>query len=179
MIKKKILHIDMDGVTCEFMTEIINKFPSICETDDKTRESIIDYFLEVNPRYFGTLEPIPGAIDAIHYLSDYFEIYFLTTPARNCAHSYMDKKLWLDQHIFDHKKISDKKLIMTHNKGLLMGDYLIDDRIANGVAEFQGKHLHFGEDKDFPTWKDIIDFLILDNPEITFSINTLKMENNT
>lgn len=34
-----------------------------------------------------------------------------------------------------------KSLILAHNKGLLKGDYLVDDRIQNGVDTFEGCEL--------------------------------------
>jgi hypothetical protein len=40
-----------------------------------------------------------------------------------------------------------------------MGDFLIDDRIANGVADFTGEHIHFGTER-FPTWKEVLDYLL-------------------
>ena len=52
-----------------------------------------------------------------------------------------------------------KKLILSHNKGLLLGDYLIDDRIANGVDGFKGEHIHFGTDQ-FPDWKSVLEYLL-------------------
>jgi 5'(3')-deoxyribonucleotidase len=160
----------MDGVTCDFMSDISIKFPQIETTDSDTRESIIDYWLEVNPRHFLTLQPIDGAIETINRLSDFYDIYFLTTPARNCEHSYMDKKIWLDKHIFSHGKISDKKLILTHNKGLLKGAYLIDDRIVNGVENFEGEHLHFGEGKRFTNWNSIEEYLVTEEQHLSNTV---------
>ena len=36
---------------------------------------------------------------------------------------------------------------------------MIDDRIANGVADFEGEHIHFGTEK-FPSWKQVLDYLL-------------------
>lgn len=157
-MERKILYIDMDGVTCDFMSGVYEKFPYIEEMDSKNRESVIDYFLEENPRYFLKLPPIPGAIEAITILNNHYDIYFLTTPARNCEHSYMDKKIWLEQYIFQPLEMSNKNLILTHRKDLQIGDYLIDDRLVNGSESFTGKFLHFGEGKEFSTWKDILKY---------------------
>jgi 5'-nucleotidase len=52
-----------------------------------------------------------------------------------------------------------KKLILTHRKDLLIGDYLIDDRTKNEAAEFQGKHLHIFSDA-YPTWDSVLEELI-------------------
>ena len=39
------------------------------------------------------------------------------------------------------------------------GDYLIDDRLANGVNLFKGEHIHFGSDK-FPDWESVCSYLL-------------------
>jgi len=58
-----------------------------------------------------------------------------------------------------------KRLTLTHHKNLVIGDYLIDDRKANGAGEFKGEHIHFGVDyktgkeNPFPTWKSVLDYL--------------------
>ena len=35
-------------------------------------------------------------------------------------------------------------MIITHRKDLLIGEYLIDDRLANGAEHFRGKLISFG-----------------------------------
>jgi 5'(3')-deoxyribonucleotidase len=50
-----------------------------------------------------------------------------------------------------------KRLILSHHKDLLRGDYLIDDSTKNGVADFQGKHIHFGT-PEFPNWQTVIEY---------------------
>jgi 5'(3')-deoxyribonucleotidase len=63
--------------------------------------------------------------------------------------------MWVQQHLGDSAK---KKLILCHNKGLVIGDFLIDDRIANGVADFKGEHIHFGNEQ-FPGWETVLEYL--------------------
>ena len=48
-------------------------------------------------------------------------------------------------------KSAYKRLIISQNKHLNIGDYLIDDRTANGVGQFRGEYIHFGSEK-FPDW---------------------------
>ena len=52
-----------------------------------------------------------------------------------------------------------KRLILSQPKHLNLGDYLIDDRKVNGAVEFQGEHIHFGQEK-FPDWKSVLDYLL-------------------
>ena len=53
---------------------------------------------------------------------------------------------------------ANKRLILSHHKNLNAGDFLIDDRIKNGVNEFKGEHLHFGTPK-FPDWNAVVAYL--------------------
>ena len=46
-----------------------------------------------------------------------------------------------------------------HNKALLKGGYLIDDRRDNGASEFEGKFIHFGSD-EFKNWEIILGILL-------------------
>jgi 5'(3')-deoxyribonucleotidase len=71
--------------------------------------------------------------------------------------SYSGKRIWLEKHFGESIK---KRLILSHRKDLLMGDYLIDDRLRHGVTEFKGEHIHFGTDK-FPDWEAVLDYLLV------------------
>lgn len=37
--------------------------------------------------------------------------------------------------------------------------FLIDDRTTKGVAEFVGRHIHFGS-SEFPDWQSVLDELL-------------------
>ena len=52
-----------------------------------------------------------------------------------------------------------KQVILSHHKNLNQGDYLIDDRTANGAGKFKGKHIHFGTEK-FPDWESVLKYLL-------------------
>ena len=57
-------------------------------------------------------------------------------------------------------------MFVTHRKDLLIGDYLIDDRTANGAGEFKGELLHFGWNYEkkvlnkYPDWDSILKILL-------------------
>ena len=145
-IHKPIVLIDMDGVLCDF-----DKRKAELEA-----EGIKGPKLFSHPTAYKDLEPIEGAIEAWHYLQDEYETYILSTPPWSNPDAWAEKRKWVDQHF---GKSAHKKLILCHHKGLVKGDFLIDDRIANGVADFEGEHIHFGTDK-FPTWKEVLNYLI-------------------
>jgi len=52
-----------------------------------------------------------------------------------------------------------KRLILSSHKNLNRGDYLIDDRTANGADKFSGELISFGTEK-FPDWDAVLKYLL-------------------
>jgi len=155
--RKHIVYVDMDGVVADFNAEIIKVHPTIFEHEDGDyRGKVIDEICEADVNIFQRLKPIPGAVEAIDKLKDYYEIFFLSTPMWNVPHSFTDKRLWIEQYFGE---VGKKRLILTHHKDLNVGEYLIDDRLKNGAEKFTGKHLHFGT-QSFPDWKSVEEYLL-------------------
>lgn len=146
----KTLYVDMDGVICCFESGIRALEPDVEWTGEN-----IDRICESNPRIFLSLPEIKGSTEALNFLKNHFDVYFASTPMWNVPHSWMDKRIYL----FDRFPWAEKKLILTHNKGLLRGDFIIDDRTVHGVDSFQGKHIHFGTNM-FPNWETVINYLM-------------------
>lgn len=143
---KPIVYIDMDGVVADY---------------DKLRATLthVNYTsheAKVPEGFFRSLDLIEGALEALPLLSEKYELYFLSTPQWSNPFCWSEKRLWVEDKFGE---LMFKRLILTHNKGLLKGDYLIDDRIANGVDAFEGEHLHFGSER-FPTWASILEYLL-------------------
>lgn len=161
LMEKKILYVDMNGVVADFDSAIKKLCPEL-ETGDnfpdyESRSKKVDSICEQNPLIFHSLPTIDGAVESIMALSLYYEIYFLSTPMWNVPSSFTGKRVWLDSIFND---FAHKRLILTHRKDLAIGDYLIDDRLRNGVDKFQGMHIHFRTER-FPDWKSVIDYLIV------------------
>lgn len=153
--KRKIVYIDMDGVVADFDHEIKKVHPTIFEHHNgHYRGQVIDEIVEADVNLFQRLQPIEGAIESVTELQKNYEVYFLSTPMWNVPHSFTDKRLWIEQHF---GKLAKKRLILTHRKDLNIGDFLIDDRLKNGAAEFKGMHIHFGT-KEFPNWKAVMEY---------------------
>lgn len=55
-------------------------------------------------------------------------------------------------------KSAYKRLILRHHKNLSNGDFLIDDRLKNGVDRFKGEHIHFAT-PEFPDWETVVSYL--------------------
>ena len=147
----KIIYIDLDGVVADF-EKGRSEHPLSSITPYKGRPDKL-------PGVYENLEPIAGAIDAVNYLlnSEDFDVYFLSTAPWDNPEAWMHKRLWIAKY-FDEKLIR-KRLILSHQKHLLIGDFLIDDRRFNGASEFKGDWLHFGSD-EYPNWDTVLAYLL-------------------
>lgn len=144
----KIVYVDMDGVLVDFESGI----KALTQDELELYENKFD---EV-PGIFSRMKPIIGALEAFEKLNEHFNVYILSTAPWENPTALNDKLAWIKKHIGDAAK---KRVIFSHNKHLNMGDYLIDDRIANGAGDFKGTHIHFGTEK-FPTWESVLNYLI-------------------
>jgi len=138
----KTVYVDMDGVLADYDSAAQGK------TEEEKREK----------GFFENLKPIEGAVSAFIGLCCNYDVYILSTAPWSNIHAPSEKRVWVERHLGE---FAFKRLILSHNKGLLKGDYLIDDRIANGVDAFEGKHIHFGSGK-FPDWPSVIRYLAQD-----------------
>jgi 5'-nucleotidase len=147
-MNKKILYIDLDGVMVDLEAHAIERHgPDAIKNLGKLTS--IDKGLFENP------EPIEGALDAFKILLEKYEVYFLSTAPWQNVESWSSKRRWVQKHL---GKLAHKKLILSHRKDLLMGDYLIDDRPNNGAAEFKGEWIQFGQ-PGFENWSKILNYL--------------------
>jgi 5'(3')-deoxyribonucleotidase len=165
-MKKKILYIDMDGVVADFDKALeyydldINNMNHENDSNQATiRNNKVDVICEANEDFFHHIPPINSAIEAVGQLFEKFDIYFLSTPMWNAPHSFTGKRIWIEKHFGE---MASKRLILTHRKDLNIGEFLIDDRICNGVENFSGTHIHFGSEK-FPNWEFTAQYLINNN----------------
>ena len=106
------------------------------------------------PNFFKSLKPIEGAIEAYKLLEKHFDVYFLTTAPWSNPRAFMEKVEWVKKYF----PSAYKNIIFSHHKNLLCGDYLIDDSVKNGAAEFGGEHIQIHSEK-FPNWSSVIYFI--------------------
>jgi len=147
----KIVYVDMDGVLVDFQSDI----DSLTE---EQRASFKDGLDDV-PGIFSKMKPVEGAIEAYEELTRHFDVYILSTAPWNNPSAWTDKLLWVKKYLGD---LAHKRLILSHNKHLNDGDFLIDDRTANGAGDFKGEHVKFLSE-EFQNWDDVLNYLIPKN----------------
>ena len=149
IMSRKRIFFDMDGVLVDFES-------GVAKLSEETKEEYKGRIDEV-PGVFALMKPAPGAIEAVQLLAKHFDVYILTTSPWNNPTAANDKIEWVKKYI---NSIFHKRVIITHHKELLQGDYLIDDRNKNGASEFQGEWLHFGQEQ-FPDWDAVLKYLLM------------------
>ena len=151
-MNKKVIWIDMDGVLVDFgrhIETVMRENPYLNEEYEGREDEI--------PNIFRHATPIEGAIEAVRKLeeSGKYELYIATAAPWGNPTAAMDKRLWIVEHFGD---LFVKKMAITHLKNMLIGDYLIDDRTKNGAGEFNGTHIHFGQNGT--DWNEVLRLLL-------------------
>lgn len=152
--------IDMDGVLVDFNYQIEDWFNTYPELKHKYKNNP-DHI----PGIFRDPPPIKGAVEAVKklYESGKYEMFVATTAPWGNPQASTDKRVWLEKYFGN---IFYKKMFITHRKDMLLGDYLIDDRVENGAGNFVGEHLQFGvnyitgEKNPYPTWDSVLEVLL-------------------
>ena len=122
--------------------------------DNDTKKEYKDQIYNA-PDFFKDMTPLVGAIDAYKILCKQFDTYILTAAPWGNPTAANNKIDWVKKYL---PAEAYKRIIISHNKHLCMGDYLVDDSTRNGAGEFTGEHIHFGTDT-FPDWKSVLDYL--------------------
>ena len=137
---KKIVYVDMDNTIVDFKSGI----KRLSKSDTKEYKDRYDD----HPYIFTLMDPIKDSIESIKKLNKQYDLYVLSTAPWDNPNAWKQKRDWIGKYFGDKKKdVFYKKVILTHNKNLNKGDYLIDDRPHNGAEHFEGEWIKFGSKK--------------------------------
>jgi len=142
-MSRRRLFLDMDGVIADFDAYM------------KRHNLTGDEVKQMHGAYL-QLDPIPGAIEGIRSINGMgkFDIWIATKPPTGIPFAYADKVQWILNHLPELKR----KIILTHDKGLLgdYRDYLVDDRPHKAnCEEFEGTLIPFQNGMD---WQKLVDY---------------------
>lgn len=137
----------MDNVLVDFESAFSRLDKSILDKYEENRDDVSGIF--------ALMEPMKDALYAFEILSKNFDVYILSTAPWKNPSAWSDKLEWVKRYLGEN---AYKRLIITHHKNLLKGDYLIDDRTKNGASEFGGEFIHFGSEK-FLDWEHVLKYL--------------------
>ncbi len=153
--------VDMDGVIVDFN--------AYAEANGLTGDEV-----KKQRGAYLAMPPIAGATEGVRSLIGMgYAVWIATKPPTGISWAYADKAAWVFLNLPELKR----RIIMTHNKGLLgdKGDFLIDDRPHKANCElFAGTLLPF---VDGITWADVLNqFRNIQSPKlIGFLLGEIQM----
>lgn len=132
--------VDMDGTICNLWDSVnvylrfqgFQTVPTIRLTEyavediypDRDRQLVVAEALE-SPGVYLRAEPMPGAIDALKHLQKFFDVFLVTVPWPGSLFCAQEKESWVYRYLGPEWVY---RLILTHDKTMVHGDFLIDDK---------------------------------------------------
>lgn len=157
---RKTLFLDMDGVLADF-----DKGISLMRGRTFDRETEGNDPPEMwMPNFYKNLPVVPGAKEAVEELEKIkgLDIFIGSKPSTKPSSpqgSYIyccpsEKYDWIGEHFPKYIK----KIMLACDKGLLLGDYLVDD-VERWLDKFQGTYLLFDPKNPKDSWKEVVEFM--------------------
>ena len=146
---KKIVYFDMDNTLVNFQSGI-DQIPIEVQKD-------YEGHLDDVPGIFAKMKPIDEMVELFNQMAEdeRYDVYILSTSPWDNPTAASEKVAWVKKYL----PKAYKNVILSHHKHLNVGDYLIDDRTANGAGEFGGELIQYGTEK-FPTAESIENYLL-------------------
>ena len=148
-IKKKIVYFDLDNTLVNFQSAIDELPLQVKESYNGELDNV--------PGIFSKMKPIDEMVQLFNQMADdeRYDVYILSTSPWDNPTAASEKVEWVKKYL---PLYGYKRLILSHHKHLNIGDYLIDDRTANGAGKFGGELIQYGTEK-FPTAESIKTYL--------------------
>lgn len=133
--------VDMDGTIADFearleyllkkrhpdvpIPPVLNKYPFTENFEDPQHRKLVSAIYS-EPGFFEKLTPIDGAIIALHEMEadPNIEVFICTTPLLSSPASASEKLQWINKYLGSDWS---SRLVITCDKSLLKGKWLIDD----------------------------------------------------
>lgn len=145
---RPVLYLDMDNVLADF-----DGSPDIPDIEKNRR----DHPAIFKPNFFLNLKPTEFAKEAVRalLLSGKYEVWVASKPLWNSHHCYSEKAQWLLQHFPE----LSKRVVFTQDKGLLAGNFLVDDE-PHWYGTFAGTFILFNPKKAKKCWEQLLEYLL-------------------
>lgn len=144
-VKKPIFLCDVDGVIADFIGAALitashvtgelysrdqvdrwDMYKAIGLNEQDEKES---YALLQKEGFCSGLRVLPGAESAVKILQKMTNLWFVTSPLPHSPTWAAEREEWL----YKHFNVDRAKVIHTHDKSLIAGEILLDDRVKNLV----------------------------------------------
>lgn len=145
-MRKIVVHIDLDDTVFDYKGAI----KAALEKDARQP------YPQSGVHFFYNLQPIEGAVEVVNWLFNQpdLDVWFLTAPSIKNPLCYTEKRLSLDKWFGSE---IGSRIGIHPNKGLVKGDFLIDDiDCGKGQENFEGSLLRFGS-AGYENWYAIKD----------------------
>lgn len=142
---------DIDSVLDNLQQCVLNQYNQEHGTA-YTYDDITDYNLYVSlpahvaeemmklyskPSVIKAMEPLEGAMKYLHQINDEHELYIVTSTYHN---AYDNKIDWL---LYHYPFLKEQQVICAHTKGMVNGDVMIDDCLAQLRSHMYAKRICF------------------------------------
>lgn len=150
----KVILIDIDGTLNNFDEYFISEFKRLHHelvnenTNPKNHVDVLNIdrakgleLLRSNGFTEG-MKPLKGSVEAVHAISERgHQIFFCTSLVTDFSNTLRDRVQWIGKWFGPEWK---KRVIFTHDKTMIRGDFLIDDSPSKSKGLYE------------PTWKYIV-----------------------
>lgn len=150
-MSKKIVFVDMDGVLVNFWGSTKTTRIECKAKEQYPPEMFVKGF-------FRNLKPNPGSKEFVALMdsSPHYELHIASTPSSKNLWSATEKMECVEEHF---PTLLREKTHLIQDKGLLLGDYLIDDYREKWEPVFKGTFIWFDELNPKKSWENAINIL--------------------
>ncbi|MBI2671848.1 5'-3'-deoxyribonucleotidase [Candidatus Woesearchaeota archaeon] len=151
--------VDCDGVIADFEKGVLAEFRKrhpdkpFIPLEERTTLFLEDQYSEelrpllkdifVSQGLFRHLELIEGSLKALKELRKYGDVFICTAPMPISAYYHKERYEWIEENL--GREWADKRTIVSRDKAIISGNFLIDDKPQQGVIEPEWEQLLFDQ----------------------------------